>query len=366
MIYERLVRPWLFRMDPEDAHQWVMRRMAGWRHGHALLAPCFVARDPRLTVQALGLTFPSPVGLAAGLDKHGEATHVWPTIGFGFYEVGTVTPAPQSGNPRPRVFRLPEQQALINRMGFNSVGAVAVRDHIHQAAASAPRGSRPIPRGINVGKNRDTPNEAAAADYVAAIETLAGCADYFVINISSPNTTGLRSLQQPEPAAALVQAAVAATRRTAGGRPATPVLVKLAPDLEAGELAEIVDAVIAAGAQGLIATNTTLSRAELPPGRTYEAGGLSGRPLTARATTVLRHIARAARGRVPLIGVGGIQDADDAYQRIRAGATLLQIYTGFIYHGPALLARLHRGLLQRLERDRLPSLAAAVGLDSAP
>jgi dihydroorotate dehydrogenase len=299
---------------------------------------------------------------------------VWPTLGFGFYEVGTVTPAPQEGNPRPRVFRLPAQQALINRMGFNSVGAAAVRENLDRAAAGARgptiqgqgQGHGLCPRGINVGKNRDTPNDAAAADYVRAIETLAGCADYFVINISSPNTTGLRSLQQPEPAAALVQAAVAATRRTAGGRPATPVLVKLAPDLEAGELAEIVDAVIAAGAQGLIATNTTLSRAELPLGRTYEAGGLSGRPLTARATTVLRHIARAARGRVPLIGVGGIQDADDAYQRIRAGATLLQIYTGFIYHGPALLARLHRGLLQRLERDRLPSLAAAVGLDSAP
>ncbi len=333
-----------------------MARLGGWRIGRGVAARLLTVDDPRLRVEALGLTFRNPVGLAAGLDKHGEAASAWSALGFGFAEIGTVTPRPQEGNPRPRVFRLPAQSALINRMGFNSVGAAAVRDHLAAGGAAG------IPLGINVGKNRDTPNERAVDDYRAAMEPLRPFADYFVINVSSPNTKDLRALQQPDAAFALVAAAVEVASSDGKRR---PVLVKLAPDVEGDALEETVRAAREAGAAGFVAANTTVSRegVEGAP-RAVESGGLSGAPLRARATEIVRRVFRASDGKSPIIGVGGVLDAEGAYEKIRAGASLVQVYTGLIYEGPAIARRINRGLLRLLERDRLPDLAAAVGLDA--
>jgi dihydroorotate dehydrogenase len=349
VFYEQIVRRILFSMDPEDAHLRTMRGLsiAGAAFG---LAPWLRVRDARLEVDAFGLTFPSSVGLAAGLDKHGEAVAAWPAVGAGFVEVGTVTPRPQSGNPRPRLFRLPEDRALVNRMGFNSVGAEAVARHLAGVAHQ-------VPIGINIGKNRDTPNDGAAADYERAASALKSAADYFVINVSSPNTAGLRDLQRPES----VHGLVTVVKRAAPGK---PVLVKISPDLDAAQIDETVEAIVTAGADGIIATNTTTARAGLTSPRAGETGGLSGAPLRDAAQEACRRVFRRTRGRVPIVGVGGIFTAEDAYARVRAGASLLQIYTALIYEGPALFGRLHRGLLRLMERDGLPRISAAVGLDA--
>lgn len=351
MVYEHTIRRILFAMDPEDAHVRTMR-MLGAGGAMLSLAPWLRVRDPRLEVTAFGRRCPAPVGLAAGLDKHAEAVGAWAALGAGFVEVGTVTPLPQSGNPRPRLFRLPEDRALINRMGFNSAGAEAVAARLRRA-----RG-RVVPVGTNIGKNRDTPNEEAASDYARAAAALADVADYFAINVSSPNTAGLRDLQRPDS----IQSLVSAVRRaTAATR--VPVLVKLSPDLPPHDLDEAVDAVAAAGADGIIATNTTTSRDGLKSAHAREAGGLSGAPLRDAANDVCRRVYRRTSGRLPIVGVGGIFTAEDVYARIRSGATLVQVYTALIYEGPGLFARLHRGLLRLLERDRLSSITDAIGLD---
>ncbi len=354
MLYERIARRLLFSMDPEDAHLRTLRMLGIATPLLAPLAPLLSVRDPRLSTTVLGLTFPTPVGLAAGLDKNAETLAAWPRMGAGFVEVGTVTPRPQAGNPRPRVFRLVEDRALVNRMGFNSDGADAVARHL-----SARRRAAPV--GINVGKNRDTPNEAAADDYRQAIATLLPFADYFVVNVSSPNTPGLRDLQRPGSIQHLVSAAVAAAG-TAGAR--RPVLVKLSPDLTDGELDETVDAIVAAGADGLVATNTTTSRTGLQSARAAETGGLSGAPLRWRANDVCRRVYRRTAGRLPIVGVGGIFSAEDAYERFRSGAALIQLYTALIYEGPGVFRRIDRGLLRLLERDGLSHITDAVGLDA--
>jgi dihydroorotate dehydrogenase len=350
MLYEQIVRRVLFSMDPEDAHLRTMRMLAATAPALSVLSPLFSIDDARLRSTAFGLPFLNPVGLAAGLDKHAEAVTAWPRFGAGFVEVGTVTPRPQEGNPRPRLFRLIEDSALVNRMGFNSAGADAVAQHLKAA------GSTVAPVGINVGKNRDTPNESADDDYRRAIAVLKPYADYFVVNVSSPNTAGLRDLQRPATLHQLVDAAV----RAAVG---TPVLVKLSPDLADAEMNESVDAIVAAGAAGIVATNTTTSRDGLRSARAAESGGLSGAPLRRRATEVCRRIYRRTAGQVPIIGVGGIGSAEDAYERVRAGATLVQVYTSLIYEGPGLFRRINRGLLRLLERDRVERIADAVGLD---
>lgn len=341
-------------MDPEDAHVRTMRLLSA---ASPLLAglSSFRIEDTRLTVEALGLRFPNPVGLAAGLDKHAEAVDAWPNLGAGFVEIGTVTPRPQSGNPRPRLFRLPEDRALVNRMGFNSVGADAVANHLG-------RGGRLAPIGINVGKNRDTPNEAAADDYRRAIAALKAYASYFVVNVSSPNTAGLRDLQRPAAIHELVGVARDAARLDAGAR--RPVLVKLSPDLDDDGLDETVDAAVAAGADGIIATNTTTARDGLRSSNAAETGGLSGAPLRNRANDVCRRIYRRTGGRLPIVGVGGIFSAEDAYRRIRSGASLVQVYTALIYEGPGLFRRINRGLLRLLEQDGLRNIAEAVGRDT--
>lgn len=351
MLY-RLARPLLFRQDPEEAHEAVLHRLAHWRLGTGLAQALLAVEDPRLEVRTLGLRFPGPLGLAAGLDKHGTAVKAWSHLGFGFVEVGTVPPRAQPGNPRPRLFRLPEDRALINRMGFNSPGADVVRQNLSQA------GKLPIPLGINIGKNKDTPNEQAADDHDLAIERLRDLADYLVINLSSPNTPDLRALQQPAWVRALVRRAVQAAR-------GVPVLVKLAPDFGPGELEAAVDAALEGGVQGFVVSNTTLARPGLRSPLGGEAGGLSGRPLQPLALQALRRVRARTQGRVPIVGVGGIATGADAWQRLLAGADLLQVYTALIYEGPGLPGSILRGLLEILARHGVSDVAEVVGQGDA-
>ncbi|WP_272976689.1 quinone-dependent dihydroorotate dehydrogenase [Deinococcus geothermalis] len=360
-MYRRLLRPALFRLDPEDAHHLTLRALGlasavpAWP---SLVRRLTAPTELRLTQTLWGRTFSSPLGLAAGLDKNGEAVPAFGALGFGFVEVGTVTPRAQPGNARPRLFRLPSDEALINRMGFNNAGAEALR------ARLAAHFARPVPVWVNIGKNKVTPNEEAVQDYREAVRVLQAVADAFVVNVSSPNTPGLRALQAAGDLAALVRAVldeVEAGRVRTLSRP--PVLVKLAPDLHPADFEASVGAVLEAGADGLIIGNTTLRREGLTHPRRGETGGLSGRPLTARSTELVRAAYRLTRGRMPIVGVGGIFTAEDAYAKIRAGARLVEVYTALIYEGPGLPARLNRDLARLLARDGVRHLTEAVGVD---
>jgi dihydroorotate dehydrogenase len=315
------------------------------------------APRPRLATRVLGLDFESPFGLAAGFDKGDCSVAGLFALGFSHVEIGTITPRPQPGNDPPRLFRLPEHRALINRMGFNNAGMDACAERL----AALPPGARLGPVGVNVGKNKATPNERAAEDYLACIERLHPWADYVVVNISSPNTPGLRALQERDQLDALLRACAG---RLAALAPGKPLLVKLAPDLAPEALDEAVDVAVAAGAAGIVATNTTLSRAgvERHP-RASEPGGLSGAPLEPLATSVVRRIARRAAGRVPVVGSGGVMSAEDAYAKIRAGASLVQVYTGLVYGGPGFVGRLCAGLDALLARDGFACVSEAVGAD---
>ncbi len=344
----QLARPLLFSLEAERAHS-----LAGaWLRVSARLRPRPVLPPwPSLRQTVFGLDFPSPVGLAAGMDKGEVVAPAWFGLGFGFVEIGSITPRPQPGNPRPRLFRLIEQRAVINRMGFNNAGADAVASRLR----ALPR--QPGPIGINLGKNKDTPNERAAEDYVSAFRTLAPLADYAAINVSSPNTPGLRALQQD--LGALVRA-VAVERDALPRR--IPLLVKLSPDETSIE--RIAAAAVEAGADGIIATNTTLERSDVAGHpRAGEAGGLSGAPLRLAAQRACARLHLALGPRVPLIGVGGIFTAEDAYARIRAGASLIQLYTALIYEGPGVARAVASGLARLLERDQL-TLSQAIGLDA--
>jgi dihydroorotate dehydrogenase len=352
------IRSVLFRLDPERAH--------GLAHGALALVGPGMARarrrpiSPALRVRCLGLDFDGPVGLAAGFDK-GECHVAGPfALGFSHVEIGTITPRPQPGNDRPRLFRLPEHRALVNRMGFNNAGAEACGRRL----AAMPRAARLGPIGVNVGKNKVTPNDEAARDYLACIDALHPFADYLVVNISSPNTPGLRALQERAQLDALLRACVGRLRELAPGK---PLLVKLAPDLEPEALDEAVDVAIAAGVSGIVATNTTVSRTgvERHP-RATEAGGLSGAPLEPLATAAVRRAFARAAGRVPIVGCGGVMSAEDAYAKIRAGASLVQLYTGLIFEGPGIVARIHERLPALLARDGFATLSDAVGADHRP
>lgn len=336
-----LARPLLRGLDPENAHRLAIRALP--------FAPRLASTDPSILAQRLwGLDFPSPVGLAAGFDKHAEAPDALLDQGFGFVEIGTVTPLPQAGNPRPRLFRLDADRAAINRMGFNSEGLDAVKARL---AVRVPRGIV----GLNVGANKESPDHAA--DYVTGLRKLGGLGQYYVCNVSSPNTPGLRCLQAKDRLDDLLA-------RLADARPPRgPLLVKIAPDLTEAELADIVEVAIARGIDGLIIGNTTIGRPPLKSPQAGEAGGLSGRPLKALALEVLAKAYRLTGGKLPLIGVGGIESGADAYARIRAGANLIQLYTALVFDGPALVAQIKRDLAALLRRDGFSSVAAAVGTD---
>jgi dihydroorotate dehydrogenase len=323
--FERTVRPVLFRLgggDAEKAHEVTLKRLAGLGpRSRALLRSRYAVARP---VEVFGVRFPNPVGLAAGMDKNGVALPAWPALGFGFVEVGTVTAHAQPGNDRPRLFRLPDSEAIINRMGFNNEGAAALADRL------AALGDVGVPLGISLGKSKITPLEEAVEDYLASYNLVRPYADYIAVNVSSPNTPGLRTLQDRSALASLLGALA--------GR--TPVLVKIAPDMSEPAIAELLDVCLSAGAAGVIATNTTLARDGLAAAdqpRAAEAGGLSGRPLTERARKVVHFVHEETGGALPIIGVGGVMEPDDAARLFDAGASLVQLYSGVIYRGPALV-----------------------------
>jgi dihydroorotate dehydrogenase len=341
-VYNSLVKPLLFNLDAERAHHLVfdnLRRAARVPGTQALLRALYDYQNPGLTREVFGLKFSNPVGLAAGFDKNAVLTDELAALGFGFVEIGTVTPRPQPGNPQPRLFRLPQDEALVNRMGFNNDGAAVV------AARLARRRNRQLIIGGNIGKNKDTPNERAAEDYVAGFEALAEVVDYFVVNVSSPNTPNLRQLQEKKPLINLLQQVQECNQRRATPR---PLLLKIAPDLTNSQLDDILEIARETKLSGLVATNTTISREGLNTEAAYVAslgaGGLSGKPLRARATEVIRYLHQKSDGGLPIIGSGGIHSAADAQEKLAAGASLIQLYTGFIYEGPALVSRINKQL----------------------
>jgi dihydroorotate dehydrogenase len=340
-----------FLISPERIHHWVFALL------RTITAPSFARRalrgrlaphDPVLASTVFGVDFPGPLGLAAGFDKDGRGLHTWPALGFGYAEVGTVTAHPQPGNPRPRLFRLPDDRALLNRMGFNNDGAARLAQRLTRHTSDAPI-------GVNIGKTKATPPERAVEDYADSARQLGPLAAYLVVNVSSPNTPGLRDLQAVEALRPILSAVRAQT--------STPVLVKIAPDLSDADVDEIADLAVELGLAGIVATNTTVSRDGLRTAGATElgAGGVSGAPVAARSLEVLRRLYRRAGDRLVLVSVGGIETADDAWERITSGASLLQGYTGFVYGGGLWAKHIHDGLARRLHDGGIGSLAEAVG-----
>jgi dihydroorotate dehydrogenase len=332
----KFICPLLFRLLPETAHHLTLQlmRISGIQPINSILQMIYSA--PSKPVQAFGLTFKNPVGLAAGYDKDGIAVRGLSLLGFGHIEVGTVTPRPQPGNPKPRVFRLVEDEAVINRMGFPGEGA----DFVSRQLSAVSR-QRSTVLGLNLGKNKDTPLEESASDYISLMRTFASLADYLAINVSSPNTVGLRRLQGREMLENLL-GEIAAERRTL--HIARPIIVKLAPDLSDDELEDALGVILDSGMDGVIATNTTLAREGLWSRHREEAGGLSGSPLRVQSEAMLEKIVKIVAGRVPIISVGGIMSPEDAKRRLDIGATLIQVYTGLIYHGPGLIKEIVRAI----------------------
>ncbi len=324
-----LAKPLLFAFDAERAHDLGLRSIElAYRSG---LNPLLAAKPKPLPTHAFGIEFPNPVGLAAGLDKNGAHIDALASLGFGFIEVGTITPKPQAGNPKPRMFRLPEHRAVINRLGFNNGGIEALEKNLECTRFGGVL-------GINVGKNKDTPNERAVDDYLYCLERVYARASYITVNISSPNTQGLRDLQQEEALKALIGALREAQERLSARHGRKPMLLKVAPDLSDAELDAIAAVLLASGIDGVICGNTTIDRAPIAGHPlAAEAGGLSGAPLMSKATATLRGMAARAGGKLPIIGVGGILSGSDAADKIAAGATLVQFYTGLIYRGPELI-----------------------------
>jgi dihydroorotate dehydrogenase len=338
-----LVKPFLFQLDAEKAHHLTIAALKNPILNQ--FAKADTVEHTILHKSIFGLDFPNPVGLAAGLDKNAEVTDAFAAMGFGFIEIGTITPKPQEGNPKPRLFRLKEDAALINRMGFNNVGA------LHAAKNLANRKSNIIIGG-NIGKNKITPNEEAAQDYKICFNTLFDVVDYFVVNVSSPNTPGLRALQDKDSLALILNQLQDINQGKAKPK---PILLKIAPDLEREQLNDIIEIFYETKIAGLIATNTTIAREKLPhylPSEieAYGAGGLSGKPLTEKSTDVIQYISSQSKNQIPIIGVGGIMTADDAVNKLKAGASLIQLYSGFIYSGPALIQAINQRLIFEAKR----------------
>ncbi len=360
MIYARLIRPFLFRFDPEAMHDRVTGLLARGGSAWALLGPFLQVHSPVLTQRLAGLTFRNPVGLAAGFDKFARAVPAWPRLGFGFAEIGTITGLAQPGNDRPRLFRLPQDQALINRLGFNNDGAESTartlkrwdkRGKLHE-----------IPIGINIGKSKAVELSRAADEYRTSFELLKPYGDYFVINVSSPNTPGLRALQDKTLLRDILHGIQQANRPVS-----KPLFVKIAPELTFAQVDEVLEVCEVLGLAGLVATNTTTERRGLraPSALAEQEGGMSGRPLKNRSTEIVRHVYGQSRGRLAIIGVGGIFDGTDAYEKILAGASLVQVYTGFVYQGPGLCRAINRTLIRLLRRDGFRNIREAVGAGSA-
>jgi dihydroorotate dehydrogenase len=358
LAYRRLLRPVLFASyggDAERVHELTLgaiERLGESRMG--LRAVAALTSGPRRTVTVAGITFPGPVGVAAGLDKNGVGVKAWSALGFGFAELGTVTAVTQPGNPRPRLFRLPDSRAIINRMGFNNLGAEALAERLRTAGVLRGNAKVGMPVGVSIGKTKTTPLAEATEDYLSSFRLLAPYADYVAVNVSSPNTPGLRSLQDRAALHELVVELVAEAQLLAGrdGTP-VPLFVKIAPDLTREALDEVMGVCLDAGVQGLVATNTTLSRDGVGArdvGRADQPGGLSGAPLTVRAREVVRYLSAASD--LPVIGVGGIMSADDAAAMLDAGASLLQLYTGYIYGGPALVRQINQLAARELTPSR--------------
>ena len=338
-----IIRKILFSVDPEVIHYQVMKnlvRVCSMPFARSIIKKSFVVQDKALERELWGIKFPNPVGLGAGFDKDAKYTDELACLGFGFVEIGTVTPRPQPGNPKPRMFRLPADNALINRMGFNNGGAKAAAERLR-------RRKERLVIGGNIGKNKDTANEDALSDYIACFKDLYDTVDYFVVNVSSPNTPGLRALQSKGPLMEILNNLANLNREL--GTP-KPLLLKIAPDLSNEELDDIVEIVKQTGIQGIVATNTTIDRSGL---KTTEgeieaigAGGLSGKPLRTRATEVISYIHKKSAGTIPIIAVGGIFTAEDAIEKLNAGASLVQVYTGFVYEGPGIAKNICKGLLR--------------------
>ena len=365
MIYRSILRPALFRLDPETAHELALHALSVSLGAGAArrAAERRFARAPFGELERFGLKFKNPVGLAAGFDKNGAVARQLAALGFGFVEVGTVTHLAQPGNPRPRLFRLPRDRALVNRQGFNNAGAAALAERIRR------EGKPPCVLGVNIGKSRLVAVEEAAADYLASFEIVRPFADYVAVNVSSPNTPGLRELQRADALEALLGALQRRNRELGAGggeRQLIPLLVKVSPDLEQRELELIVEVARRAGLAGIIATNTTAGRDRIThatPARVAACGegGLSGAPLRSRATEVIANLYRLARGSLTIVGVGGVFDAADAWEKICAGASLVQLYTGFVYQGVTVARDINDGLAQLAARHGFKTLDAAVG-----
>jgi dihydroorotate dehydrogenase len=347
-----LVRPLLHAVDAETAHGLTIRGLRALPPGRA------PQDDPRLAVDAFGLHFPNPVGIAAGFDKNAEVPDAMLGLGFGFAEIGTVTPRPQAGNPRPRIFRLPEDGGVINRLGFNNEG------HAAALARLEARRSRPGIVGVNIGANKDT--EDRAADYVEGVRRFAHLASYFTVNVSSPNTPGLRDLQHESALDDLLARTIEARDVAAERHGRRPVLLKIAPDLALVDLDSAVGVALRRGIDGIIVSNTTISRPTtvVSPVKA-ETGGLSGRPLFPLSTRMLAETYLRVDKRVPLVGVGGIDGPETAFAKFEAGAALIQLYSSLVYEGPGLVGRIKRGLVERLARENLPGIAAVTGRAAA-
>jgi dihydroorotate dehydrogenase len=353
----KLVKPILHRLDPETAHSLTIR---GLKTG--LVKGPVHEDDPRLKVTLWDRVFPNPVGLAAGFDKNAEVIAPMLSMGFGFVETGTVTPKPQDGNPRPRVFRCASHEAVINRMGFPGKGLDEFKNNIEKFLSTTPRPAGIV--GLNIGMNKA--QKEPARDYCQLVRALGPYADYFTVNISSPNTPGLRNLQERDNFIELIGQIMNERSKSCGTKNPPPLLVKLSPDLRDEQVDELSKAALEANIDGLILTNTTLDRPDyLPAGFSTEQGGLSGEPLCDKSTEVIAKFYRATNGKLPLIGVGGISSAQDAYDKIRAGASLVQLYTALVFNGPDLISEIKAGVIRLMDRDGITHISDAVGIHSA-
>jgi len=361
MLYKSILRPLLFLRDPESAHEQTLALLSRLGFLAPVLEHFFSVEDQRLQVHLGPLTFSNPVGLAAGFDKNARAVKVWPGFGFGFIEIGAVTAEAQPGNPKPRLFRLPEDQALINRLGFNNDGAEAIAARL-EAVRKNGRHLR-VPLGINIGRSKVVETKDAAADYLFTFERLYPFGDFFTLNVSSPNTPNLRDLQDRSHLDELLGVIQTKNRELASQSKTRqkPVLVKIDPDMELTQLDEVIEVVQTQELAGIIATNATAFLREKLLTKIDEPGGLSGKPLRDKATLFIRHIYKATQGRLPIIGVGGIFTAEHAYEKIAAGATAVQILSGFVYEGPAAVKRINRGLLRLMDRDGFNKISEVIG-----